>query len=181
MVNPSKTQDEAGLISLLTYVENIESEIHQNPSDKRVAEIIQKNFSPDLLVDENLTVQTMHSFQAFNTIFRHEFLALKITDRKPVVFTSDPAGKEGMVGFATSWLFERKKDGKLFDGDTIEIFEVSWFAEDGESCGGHRLITKAFAAIGTMNQLTLQYKKPAKASAKKTKRSARVVSGKVSK
>ena len=86
-----------------------------------------------------------------------------------------------MVGFATSWLFKRKKDGKLFDGDTIEIFEVGWFAEDGESCGGHRLITKAFAAIGTMNQLTLQYKKPTKASAKKTKRSARVVSGKVSK
>jgi hypothetical protein len=116
---------DAGLIPLLTYVENLESEIHQNPSDKRVAEILRDNFSPDLLVDEDSTLLGFNAFKKFNTTFRENFFALRIVDRKPVVFKSDKhGGKGGVVGFATSWLFEQKKDGALFDGDTMYGFDI---------------------------------------------------------
>jgi hypothetical protein len=42
-----------------------------------------------------------------------------ITDRRPVIFKRDPAGKGGVVGFATSWVFETKKDKKQVEGDTM--------------------------------------------------------------
>lgn len=95
------------------------------------------------------------------------YLALKIKDRKPVVFKRDPTGKGGVVGFATSWIFEQKKDKKLVGGDMMyvdednlkvcfwqlitghsEIFEVTWNPETCEPLGGRRLITKAFVAFG---------------------------------
>jgi len=177
---PAKVQHDhttvAGLLPLLTYVEGLESEIHQNPSDKRVAEIIRDNFSPDLLVDEDTTQLGFNAFKKFNTTFRDDFFALRIVDRKPVVFKSDKDGKGGMVGFATSWLFEQKKDAALFDGDTIEIFEVTWFPDNDEPLGGRRLVTKAFAVIGTMNRIT----QPDRGE-KKSTHTNRVASGRVSK
>lgn len=113
-----------GLIPLLTYVENLESDIHQHPSDERVTEIIKDNFSPHLLVDEDTTLLGFNAFKEFNTTFRDKFFALRIVDRKPVVFKSDKDGKAGVVGFATSWLFEQKKDRALFDGDTMYESQV---------------------------------------------------------
>jgi hypothetical protein len=64
------------------------------------------NFSPDLLVDEDTTLLGFNAFKMFNTTFREGFIALKTMDRKPVVFKSDKAGKGGVVGFTTSWLFQ---------------------------------------------------------------------------
>ncbi len=104
---------------LLTYVEKLESDIHQHPSDEYVAQVIKDNFSPHLLVDEDTTLQDFNAFKEFNTTFRSRFFALKIVDRKPVVFKSDKQGLGGVVGFATSWLFQRKTDGALFDSDTM--------------------------------------------------------------
>lgn len=195
----------AGLIPLLTYVENLESEIHQNPSDKRVAEIIRDNFSPGLLVDEDTTLLGFNAFKEFNTTFRDNFFALRIVDRKPVVSKSHKDGKGGVVGFATSWLFEQKKDGALFDGNTMyefdfdhsnpppfslgillltlgllffksEIFEVTWFPDFDEPLGGRRLVTKAFAVIGAMNLITQP-----KRGKKKPTHTKKVASGRVSK
>jgi hypothetical protein len=98
---------------------------------------------------------------------RKTYLALKITDRKPVVFKRDPSGKGGVVSFATSWIFERKKDKMFLKGDTMyvdnhnmkrsfvllmmrysEIFGVTWNPQIEEPCRGRRLITRAFVAFG---------------------------------
>lgn len=122
---PSQQHDsntkENNLIPLQTYVENLQSDIHQNPSDEVVTEIIAGNFSPHLLVDTDKIELDFNAFRHFNTRFREQFFALRIVDRKPVVFEADEHGRGGVVGFATSWLFERKKDRKLFDGDTMYV------------------------------------------------------------
>jgi hypothetical protein len=112
-------QDDAALAPLLAYVENLEQEIHRNPSDKCVAEITKDNFSPDLLVGEDTTLLGFNAFKMFNTTFWEDFTALKTMDRKPVIFKSDKAGKGGVVGFTMSWLLQQKKDEELFDGDTM--------------------------------------------------------------
>jgi hypothetical protein len=42
---------------------------------------------------ENSTLKDFDGFVAFHTAFRQEFVALKVTDRKPVIFKCDPTGK----------------------------------------------------------------------------------------
>jgi len=140
--------------SLVQFVEEIDNAIHQNPDDEEVAAIIKENFSPDLSVLENETVIDFAGFKKFNTDFRKGFISLQILDSKAVTFKADPQGLVGVVGFAQSFLFERKSDGQLSTGDTIEIFEVDFAPRNGHTSGKKRVITKAFAAFGDMNPIS---------------------------
>ena len=68
---------------------------------------------------ENDTALNLTAFNTFYRTFRSKYIAVDITDRRPVVHKTDSLGKGGIVGFATSWLFKQKEDGKLFKGDTV--------------------------------------------------------------
>lgn len=59
---------------------------------------------------------------------------------------------------------------------TSEIFEVTWFPDPDEPLGGRRMVTKAFAVIGTMNPIILP-----KRGEKKATPANKVASGRVSK
>jgi hypothetical protein len=123
------------------------------------------------LGSENGTIINFAGFKTFNTDFRKEFLSLEILDSKAVAFKADPEGVVGVVGFAQTFLFEKKSDGQLSTGDTVyvlsqmidcsypykrlmnvyrEIFEVAFVPEKENAPGRNRMITKAFAAFGDM-------------------------------
>ena len=80
------------------------SETHQNPDDKRVADIINEKLRKLILpiYSENITLLNFSALKTFNRTFRHDFLALDVTNRKPIMFKSDAEGKGGAVEFATS-------------------------------------------------------------------------------
>jgi hypothetical protein len=131
-----------------------------------------------MLGRENETIINFAGFKAFNTDFRKEFLSLEILDSKAVTFKADPEGTVGVVGFAQTFLFEKKSDGQLSTGDTVyvlsqmincrcpykklmnvyrEIFEVAFVPEKENAPGRKRMITKAFAAFGDMTPISASH------------------------
>jgi hypothetical protein len=72
-----------------------------------------------LFNSEDSTLKDFNAFKAFNSAFRETYVALEVKDRRPVIFKRDPGGKGGVIGFTTSWVFERKKDKKQVEGDTM--------------------------------------------------------------
>jgi hypothetical protein len=88
-----------------------------------------------------------------------------------VTFKADTQGLIGVVGFAQTFLFQKKSNGELSTGDTMyvsrpalhmlcqsikvnnhysEIFEVEYAPGNEHASGKKRVITKAFAAFGDM-------------------------------
>lgn len=81
-----------------------------------------RNVDSWCLGSENETIINFVGFKTFNTDFRKEFLSLEILDSKAVTFKADPEGIVGVVGFAQTFLFEKKSDGQLSTGDTVYAF-----------------------------------------------------------
>lgn len=77
-----------------------------------------------LFNSEDSTLKDLNAFKAFNSVFRETYVTLEVKDRRPVIFKRDPAGKGGVIGFTTSWVFERKKDKKQVEGDTMYVDDL---------------------------------------------------------
>jgi hypothetical protein len=72
-----------------------------------------------LFNSEDSTLKDLNAFKAFNSAFRETYVEVK--DRRPVILKRDRAGKGGVIGFTTSWVFERKKDKKQVEEDTMYV------------------------------------------------------------
>ena len=73
---------------------------------------------------KSLNFAAFKAFNAFNASFRRENRVLRVDDARAVISQSDPAEMGGTVGFKTHWVFKRKKDGVVWEGETMYVASI---------------------------------------------------------